>query len=140
MSTANSFICIHSPNLCKTRDEVVRPRGEDVLLHRVDDLLVVAEEHGGPRAGVQPENVAILLLVIVQDLHRLAAKDVHVADQREAGSINLSKKFLNVFDNIQCNPHSLTRTYVCHVQGDQLFADLGWVDLYLAFSIILLGQ
>ena len=81
--TANVMACFHSPYLCETRDEVVRPGGENVLLHGVGDLLVVAEEHGWPRARVQPEDVAVLLLVVVQDLHRAAAEDVHVADEWE---------------------------------------------------------
>ena len=85
-----SHLFWHSPNLSETRYEVVRSRGENVLLHRVGDLLVVAEEHGRPRAGVQPEYVAVLLLVIVQDLHRVAAEDVHVADQGEAERMSLS--------------------------------------------------
>ena len=88
-----------SPHLSETGDEVVRPRGEYVLLHCVSYLFVVAEEHGWPGARVEAEYVAVLLLVIVQDLHWGAAEDVHVANEWEAmeGILFIIKKDLQIF-------------------------------------------
>ena len=72
---------------------VVGPVGEDVLPHRLGDDLVAAEVDRGPRAGVQAEHVAVPLPLPLQGLHRGAAEEVGVADEREA-RIAGEKKFI----------------------------------------------
>ena len=63
------------------------PSRKDLLLHGVRDLVVVAQPHRRPRARVQPEHVAKLLVLRTQTLDRCHAEAVHVADQRQAGEI-----------------------------------------------------
>ena len=72
----------------------MRPGSEYVLLHGVDNLLIVAEEDSWPRARVQPEDVSIFLLVGVQHLHWLAPQYVHVANQWEANGLSLFDEFM----------------------------------------------
>ena len=74
----------HLPYLGVAWDEVVRPGSKYVLLHGIDNLLIVAEEDSWPWARVQPEDVTVFLFVGMQHLHRLAPQDIHVANQWEA--------------------------------------------------------
>ena len=62
----------------------MRPAGGGVLLEHLVHLLVVAEEDGGQRPRVQPEDVAELPPVLVQLLHRRPAEAIQVPDEGEA--------------------------------------------------------
>ena len=73
-----------SPSVLYSWDEVMRPGREDLLLHGVGDLVIVADPDGRPWAGVEPEDVAEPLLLRVQALDRRRAEAVHVTDQRQA--------------------------------------------------------
>ena len=83
-NAALSKFSSHLPDLGVAWYEVVRPGSEYVLLHGIDNLLIVAEEDSWPRARVQPEDVTVFLLVGMQHLHRLAPQDIHVANQWQA--------------------------------------------------------
>ena len=74
--------------------EVVWPGSKNVLLHGVDNLLIVAEEDSRPRARVQPKDVTVFLLVGVKDLHWLAPQDIHVANQWKATVMSLFEEFM----------------------------------------------
>ena len=75
----------------------MRPGREDLLLHGVGDLVVVAEPDGRPRSGVKPEDVAEPLPLRVQTLDRRRAEAVHVADQGQA------------WENVYCSANVLRK-------------------------------
>ena len=60
------------------------PARGGVLFEHLVHLLVVAEEDGGQRPRVQPEDVPELPPVLVQLLHRRPAEAVQVPDEGEA--------------------------------------------------------
>ena len=89
-----------SPSVLYSRDDVMRPGREDLLLHGVGDLVVVAEPDGRPRSGIQPEDVAEPLLLRVQALDRRRAEAVHVADQWQAWISNVAREYFKRYDFI----------------------------------------
>ena len=82
-----------SPSVLYSWDDVMRPGREDLLLHGVGDLVVVAEPDGRPRSGVEPEDVAEPLLLRVQTLDRRLAEAVHVTNQWQAWKSNVAREY-----------------------------------------------